>query len=127
MLTIQNSIFEKLKETESTFSVKIPLAVESGSRGWGFPSPDSDYDCRFLYVRSLQDYLSIFEPRDVIEYSAGEIFDINGWDIKKPSFTSPSPMQSYSNGFPLKNFIVKIEKSSKSSRSLEKNVSTQLQ
>ena len=83
MLTIQNSILEKLKETESTFSVKIPLAVESGSRGWGFPSPDSDYDCRFLYVRSLQDYLSIFEPRDVIEYSAGEIFDINGWDIKK--------------------------------------------
>ncbi len=83
MLTIQNSILEKLKETESTFSVKIPLAVESGSRGWGFPSPDSDYDCRFLYAHSPQDYLSIFEPRDVIEYSAGEIFDINGWDIKK--------------------------------------------
>ena len=83
MLTIQNSILEKLKETESTFSVKIPLAVESGSRGWGFPSSDSDYDCRFLYARSPKDHLSIFEPRDVIEYSAGEIFDINGWDIKK--------------------------------------------
>ena len=83
MSKIQNAILDKLKETEYTFQVKIPLAVESGSRGWGFPSPDSDYDCRFLYVCSPQDYLSIFEPRDVIEYSAGEIFDINGWDIKK--------------------------------------------
>jgi len=47
--------------------VFLPLAIESGSRAWGFSSPDSDYDVRFLYVRARDEYLRIAEPRDVIE------------------------------------------------------------
>lgn len=70
-------------------NVKILLAVESGSRAWGFPSADSDYDVRFIYVRPVNDYLSIKDPRDVIETSTKHddvldaISDLNGWDLKK--------------------------------------------
>jgi predicted nucleotidyltransferase len=63
--------------------VKIPFAIESGSRGWGFASPDSDYDCRFIYVHSKDWYLTVLEKKDTIEYAADPVFDINGWDIKK--------------------------------------------
>lgn len=63
--------------------VRIPWAIESGSRAWGFPSPDSDYDCRFVYVRSRTDYLSLWPTRDVIETPLDEVFDVNGWDLAK--------------------------------------------
>lgn len=59
------------------------LVVESGSRAWGFASPDSDYDVRFIYVRDNKDYLRINEIRDVIEWQLDDTLDINGWDIKK--------------------------------------------
>jgi uncharacterized protein len=62
---------------------KILLAVESGSRAWGFPSPDSDYDCRFIYVRPRDRYLSLFAARDVIEFEPGPVLDVNGWDLAK--------------------------------------------
>ena len=58
-------------------------AVESGSRAWGFPSPDSDYDCRFVYVRSADDYLSPWPRRDVVEWAPDGLLDVNGWDLKK--------------------------------------------
>jgi hypothetical protein len=61
----------------------VLLAVESGSRAWGFPSPDSDYDCRFIYMRRPQDYLSLAPPRDVIEFPPDDILDVNGWDLAK--------------------------------------------
>jgi predicted nucleotidyltransferase len=64
-------------------NVAIPLAIESGSRAWGFPSPDSDYDCRFIYVRRREDYLSLFPVRDVIETPLDKTFDVNGWDVAK--------------------------------------------
>lgn len=63
--------------------VTIPLAIESGSRAWGFPSPDSDYDCRFVFVRPPEQYLTLFPRRDVIETPLTEVFDVNGWDIAK--------------------------------------------
>lgn len=63
--------------------VNVPLAIESGSRAWGFPSPDSDYDCRFLYVRSVTEYLSPWPSRDVIESPPDGILDVNGWDLRK--------------------------------------------
>jgi len=64
-------------------AVAIPLAIESGSRAWGFPSPDSDYDCRFVYVRRQAEYLSLFPKRDVIETPLEGGLDLNGWDIAK--------------------------------------------
>lgn len=80
---IRDEILQKLRETEDSNSVKIPLAIESGSRGWGFASPDSDYDCRFVYVHEKDWYLSVFDKPDTIEYAAGKVFDVNGWDLRK--------------------------------------------
>ncbi len=59
------------------------LAVESGSRAWGFPSPDSDYDCRFIYARPREAYLALYPPRDVIEFPLEGALDVNGWDLAK--------------------------------------------
>ena len=59
------------------------LAIESGSRAWGFPSEDSDYDVRFIYVHKPQWYMSVFKKRDVIEIPVDPVLDINGWDLKK--------------------------------------------
>jgi uncharacterized protein len=61
----------------------VLLAIESGSRAWGFPSPDSDYDCRFIYVRRREDYLTLYPPRDVIEFPLEGELDVNGWDLGK--------------------------------------------
>jgi predicted nucleotidyltransferase len=76
-------INEKLDEIERKEGVRILHAVESGSRAWGFASPDSDYDVRFVYVRPKEDYLRLDEPRDVIEWQLDEVLDINGWDLRK--------------------------------------------
>ena len=56
-------ILQKLEEIERTENITILHAVESGSRAWGFPSPDSDFDVRFLYVRKKEDYLKLGEER----------------------------------------------------------------
>jgi len=64
-------------------AVAIPLAIESGSRAWGFPSPDSDYDCRFVFVRPIDQHLSPWPHRDVIETPLVGDLDINGWDLAK--------------------------------------------
>ena len=63
--------------------VHLPWAIESGSRAWGFPSPDSDYDCRFLYVRPADHALSLWPRRDVIETPLVGDMDVNGWDLSK--------------------------------------------
>lgn len=76
-------IDHRLDGVETAESVAIPWAIESGSRAWGFPSPDSDYDCRFLYLRSEDAYLSPWLDRDVIETPLDKIFDVNGWDLRK--------------------------------------------
>ncbi len=83
MKDMEDKIREKLDEIEKQEGVRILHAVESGSRAWGFASPDSDYDVRFVYVRPYEDYLRIDEPRDVIEWQLDELLDINGWDLKK--------------------------------------------
>lgn len=76
-------IKKKLEEIEKQEHVKVILAVESGSRAWGFESTDSDYDVRFIYVREQEMYLRLDSIRDVIEWQLDEVFDISGWDIKK--------------------------------------------
>lgn len=80
---IVEEIRKKLREAEEKEKIKIIYAVESGSRSWGFASPDSDYDVRFIYVRRLEDYLRLDQKRDVIEWQMDAVFDINGWDIRK--------------------------------------------
>lgn len=80
---MEKLIKDKLKEIEIRENVKIILAVESGSRAWGFESPDSDYDVRFLYIRQPEDYLKLEGVRDVIEWQLDDVLDINGWDINK--------------------------------------------
>lgn len=76
-------IDSELKRIEQEEGVRILYACESGSRAWGFPSKDSDYDVRFIYVRPVDWYLSLFEKRDVIERPISDQLDINGWDLKK--------------------------------------------
>lgn len=76
-------IQEKLQEIEKTHNIKVLFAVESGSRAWGFPSKDSDYDVRFVYIKHPNWYLSIDDRRDVIELPINDKLDINGWDIRK--------------------------------------------
>lgn len=80
---MKNVIIEELNKIEERENVRILLAVESGSRAWGFASPDSDYDVRFIYVRSQEDYLRLEPVRDVIELPLDSTLDINGWDLNK--------------------------------------------
>ena len=82
-LVMKEIIQKKLEEIEKQEHVKIILAIESGSRAWGFESDDSDYDVRFIYVREPEMYLRLDPVRDVIEWQLDEVFDISGWDIKK--------------------------------------------
>ncbi|MDR1131103.1 MAG: nucleotidyltransferase domain-containing protein [Oscillospiraceae bacterium] len=76
-------ISEKLNKIEQAENVTILYAVESGSRAWGFASPDSDYDVRFFYVRPRAYYLRLDRTRDVLEYPINDDLDINGWDLDK--------------------------------------------
>lgn len=80
---IKAVISEKLSEIEAAEDIRILHCVESGSRAWGFASPDSDYDVRFIYVRKPEFYLKLEKTSDVIEWQLDNIFDINGWDIQK--------------------------------------------
>jgi len=76
-------IRDKLADIEKSEKVRIIHAVESGSRAWGFASPDSDYDVRFIYVRPADFYLRLDKTRDVIEWQLDDTLDINGWDLQK--------------------------------------------
>lgn len=74
---------KKLDELEQLEQVKILHAVESGSRAWGFASPDSDYDVRIVYVRKKEYYLRLEEKPDFINWELNDVYDINGWDLDK--------------------------------------------
>ncbi len=76
-------IRNELERIGRSNKVNILYSAESGSRAWGFPSPDSDYDVRFVYVHAKDDYLSVDEHRDVIELPINDLLDINGWELRK--------------------------------------------
>lgn len=82
---IQSEILDRLQKTEQEENVRILMAIESGSRAWGFASPNSDYDVRFIYSREKDWYASVDleEKRDVIEYPIIDEIDLNGWDVRK--------------------------------------------
>jgi len=75
----------RLAKVEEDEGVRILMAIESGSRAWGFASPDSDFDVRFIYCRPASWYysLDIEEKRDVLEYGITDEIDLNGWDLRK--------------------------------------------
>lgn len=75
----------RLAAVEEKENVRILLAIESGSRAWGFASPNSDFDVRFIYVRPKDWYVAIDlgDKRDVIEYPIVDDIDLNGWDVRK--------------------------------------------
>lgn len=80
---MEKLIKEKLHEIELRENCRILLAVESGSRAWGFASSDSDYDVRFIYARPKECYLKLERVQDVIEVPISGELDINGWDVDK--------------------------------------------
>jgi predicted nucleotidyltransferase len=80
---VEKNIFKALDRIERDNEVKIILASESGSRAWGFPSLDSDYDVRFIYAHRRDWYLSILKRREVIELPISGDLDVSGWDFRK--------------------------------------------
>lgn len=76
-------IINKLKEIEASEGIRILFACESGSRGWGFPSIDSDYDVRFFYVRKAEDYTRLFPLATEMRFPIIADLDIAGWDLFK--------------------------------------------
>lgn len=83
MMKLEKVIKNELLKIEQNENIKILIAVESGSRAWGFASPDSDFDVRFIYVRPKEFYLKLEKTRDVIELPIDDVLDINGWDLQK--------------------------------------------
>lgn len=81
---MEEKIKKYLSDLEEEKGIKILLACETGSRAWGFPSPDSDFDVRVIYKHNKDWYLSLTEEKDTIEYflENNEI-DISGWDLRK--------------------------------------------
>lgn len=80
---IKEAIPAHLKEIEREHNVKILLAVESGSRAWGFESSDSDWDVRFIYVHIESWYFKVEKQRDVIEKMTDDNVDLAGWELRK--------------------------------------------
>lgn len=80
---MRSQVLDCLRRLEADHDVKVLFACESGSRGWGFASTDSDYDVRFIYVNRLSWYLTVESGRDVIEEPISGDLDVNGWDLRK--------------------------------------------
>lgn len=82
---VKEAILSRIEKAEKKHGVRVLYAVESGSRAWGFESPNSDYDVRFIYAHPKDWYVAIDleDKRDVIEYPIVDEIDINEWDIRK--------------------------------------------
>lgn len=80
---MKDQILKKLHEIEQQYNIEILFAVESGSRAWGFASPDSDFDIRFVYKQKMENYLSLWDSKDSIEFMTEDDLDGSGWDLKK--------------------------------------------
>ncbi len=80
---MHDKILHLLSSIEAKYNVRVLYACESGSRAWGFHSPDSDYDIRFIYQKDSANYLSLFDRADTIEIPIKDDLDPGGWDIKK--------------------------------------------
>lgn len=73
-----------LKAIEEEKDIEILLACETGSRAWGFPSPDSDYDVRIIYMHKKEWYICLHDQKDSIEMMLdNNEIDITGWELRK--------------------------------------------
>jgi uncharacterized protein len=82
-LSMREHICEQLIQLQSERAVRVLFAAESGSRAWGFASPNSDYDVRFLYVPQPKWYYHVSAKRDVIESMLPNDIDLSGWELRK--------------------------------------------
>src|SRR5258708_28995621 len=80
---MKEAIGQQIRDIEQNNQVTVLFACESGSRAWGFASPDSDYDVRFIYAQPLNNYLSIHERKDSIALPVNQELDVNGSAIRK--------------------------------------------
>lgn len=80
---MRERIGEALKRIEREHDGRILFACESGSRAWGFASPDSDYDVRFIYAKPLDWHLKLERRPDTIEWMAPDKLDLSGWELGK--------------------------------------------
>lgn len=80
---MKQAIQETIRLLEIERDIRVLYACESGSRAWGFASPDSDYDLRFIYSHRREWYLELQENRDVIDLMLPNDLDLAGWDLRK--------------------------------------------
>jgi predicted nucleotidyltransferase len=80
---MQTRVAAALAALEAEHNIRILYACESGSRAWGFPSPDSDYDVRFVYVHALDWYLGLDESPDTLNFPVDDELDLAGWELRK--------------------------------------------
>ncbi|WP_201981231.1 nucleotidyltransferase domain-containing protein [Hymenobacter rubidus] len=80
---MQTRISTALRQLEATHGIRILYACESGSRAWGFPSPDSDFDVRFIYCHPPAWYLTLDEGRDTLNFPIDDELDLAGWELRK--------------------------------------------
>ena len=81
----RDAVADRLDRVAQAHDVTVLYACESGSRAWGFPSTDSDYDVRIVYVHPRDWYLSIDRERrtDTIDPPIDDEIDLHGWDLRK--------------------------------------------
>lgn len=83
----RTAIEEAISALEFRCCVNVILAVEGGSRAWGFNSPKSDHDVRFVFVRRRDEYLRL--DLDILPETieASHVLpvpiELSGWDIRK--------------------------------------------
>lgn len=78
-----NYINASLENIEKEKNCTILFACESGSRAWGFASPDSDFDVRFVYFKPINWFLKIDTKRDTINEMLPRDLDLSGWELQK--------------------------------------------
>lgn len=80
---MNEAILALLARLEKERGIRILYACESGSRAWGFASPDSDYDIRFIFARPEKSYLSVVDGLESIDLPMEGELDAGGWDVRK--------------------------------------------
>ena len=81
---MRDEVITALQKIAAEKNCRFLFAAESGSRAWGFASPDSDYDIRAIYVKPESWYWDISDnKRDTIEAQLPGDLDISAWELRK--------------------------------------------